>query len=69
MANHGGDDIDAVILGGITFKAGGSKAASPKGSGQVKTKARKKQYITGSHGSASAKKKADIRTKRALRHK
>jgi hypothetical protein len=68
MNNHGGDDIDAVILGGITFKAGargGEKKEDPK----VKTKAKKKQYITGAHGSGSAKMKADIRKKRANRHK
>ena len=43
------------------------------GSGQkedkVKTKAKKKTYITGLHGSGAAKMKADIRKKRANRHK
>ncbi len=56
----GGDDIDAVIQGGITFKG------APKGvckEGKVKTKAKKKAYITGSHGSASAKHKAQFRNK------
>ncbi len=67
MANFGGDDIDAVILGGITFK-GGPKGPK-KEDNKVKTKAKKKQYITGAHGSGSAKKKAEIRTKRANRHK
>ena len=62
-----GDDIDAVITEGIVFK---SSAKSPqKGGNNVKTKARKKGYITGAHGSASAKKKADIRRQRANRHK
>ena len=67
MASFGGDDIDAVILGGITFKGGkgNKKTEDPK----VKTKAKKKQYITGAHGSGSAKMKADIRRKRANRHK
>ncbi len=67
MGNFGGDDIDAVILGGITFKSkpkDSNKAEDTK----VKTKAKKKKYITGAHGSASAKKKADIRKKRANRH-
>ena len=64
----GGDDIDAVIMGGITFKGGG-KGGTRKEEGKVKTKARKKQYITGAHGSGSAKMKAEIRRKRANRHK
>ncbi len=64
----GGDDIDAVIMGGITFK-GGSKGPRRDDSNKVKTKAKKKQYITGAHGSGSAKKKAEIRMKRANRHK
>ena len=67
MAKFGGDDIDAVILEGITFR-GGSKGPK-KDEAKVKTKAKKKQYITGAHGSASAKKKADIRRQRANRHK
>lgn len=64
----GGDDIDAVIMGGITFK-GGAKGPKRDDSNKVKTKAKKKQYITGAHGSGSAKKKAEIRLKRANRHK
>ncbi len=68
MANFGGDDIDAVIQGGITFRGGG-KSKPKTDEGKVKTKAKKKQYITGAHGSGSAKMKADIRRKRANRHK
>ncbi len=69
MGNFGGDDIDAVIQGGITFR-GGDKGGKPKNNGnKVKTKAKKKQYITGAHGSGAAKMKADIRRKRANRHK
>ena len=64
----GGDDIDAVILDGITFR-GGAKSSSKKEEPKVKTKAKKKQYITGAHGSSAAKKKADIRRQRANRHK
>lgn len=63
----GGDDIDSVILEGITFK-GAPKGPRREESGKVKTKAKKKNYVTGSHGSASAKKKADIRRARANRH-
>ena len=36
---------------------------------KVKTKAKKKTYITGLHGSGAAKMKAEIRKKRANRHK
>ena len=62
------DDIASVIMNGITFKAG-SKGGKKKEDPKVQTKAKKKQYITGAHGSGSAKMKADIRRKRANRHK
>ncbi len=65
----GGDDIDAVILNGITFKGNGQRSMVNGQSPKVKTKAKKKQYITGAHGSGAAKKKADIRRQRANRHK
>ena len=70
MSNNqfGGDDIDQVILGGITFK-GAAKGAKRDETDKVKTKAKKKGYITWAHGSASAKKKADIRRARQNRHK
>lgn len=61
------EEITQAITGGIVFR-GTKSTSSPVKSG-VKTKAKKKGYITGSHGSGSAKKKADIRTKRANRHK
>ncbi len=67
MANFGGDDIDRVITGGIVFR-GSSKKERPV-ENKVKTKAKKKAYITGSHGSGSARMKADIRRKRANRQK
>lgn len=60
-------DIDEIIEGGLVFKRGSSGA--PKGKEKVKTKARKKQYITGAHGSGSAKQKAKYREQRANRHK
>ena len=63
-----GDDIDAVITDGIVFRSA-PKRPQTSNNGKVKTKARKKGYITGAHGSASAKKKADIRRQRANRHK
>ena len=65
---YGGDDIDAVITGGIVFSGGGKRPASSN-STKVKTKAKKKAYITGAHGSGAAKMKAEIRRKRANRHK
>ena len=55
-------DIEKAITDGIVFKGG-------KYEEKVKTKAKKKSYITGLHGSGSAKMKADIRKKRANRHK
>ncbi len=66
MAKHGGDDIESVILSGITFKSGGKKQKTTEES-KVKTKAKKKKYITGAHGSGSANKKVDIRRKRSTR--
>ncbi len=67
---YSGDDIDAVITGGgITFRGGAKKEPNPREENKVKTKAKKKQYITGAHGSGAAKKKADIRRQRANRHK
>ncbi len=68
MANFGGDNIDDIITGGgIVFRGAGKKG--PAQEAKVKTKAKKKGYITGAHGSGSAKMKADIRRKRANRHK
>jgi len=59
-------DIEKILTGGVVFKkAAGSKPKEDK----VKTKAKKKTYITGLHGSGAAKMKADIRVKRANRHK
>lgn len=67
MRHFGGDNIDKVIEGGIIF-SGGPKSSREKAN-KVKTKAKKKAYITGAHGSGSAKMKAEIRRKRANRHK
>ena len=58
-------DIEKAITDGIVFKGG--KSSGRKNEEKVKTK--KKSYITGLHGSGSAKMKADIRKKRANRHK
>ena len=60
------EEVSLAMTGGIVFKGAKLRAAAKGG---VKTKARKKGYVTGSHGSGAAKKKADIRTRRANRHK
>ena len=60
------DDFQNILENGINFGRGGDK---PKDDGKVKTKAKKKQYITGAHGSGSARKKAKYREQRANRHK
>lgn len=67
MAKFGGDDIDQVITGGIVFKSSPKKKTTQED--KVKTKAKKKGYITGAHGSGAAKMKAEIRRRRANRHK
>ena len=60
-------DIEDVIRGGgIVFK---KKKEAPDSGTKIKTKAKKKTYITGQHGSGAAKMKADIRRKRANRNK
>lgn len=61
------DYIDDIIAGGgIVFK----KVSQGDGKeGKIKTKAKKKAYITGAHGSGSARQKAKYRTQRANRHK
>ena len=45
------DSFNDILEGGIVFKKGPSNS---KGSDKVKTKAKKKKYITGAHGSGSA---------------
>lgn len=60
-------DIEKILTQGVVFKKGSSPNTSQEE--KVKTKAKKKTYITGLHGSGAAKMKADIRKKRANRHK
>lgn len=60
-------EIEKAITEGIVFKGG--KSPDGKKDEKLKTKAKKKSYITGLHGSGSAKMKADFRKKRANRHK
>ena len=59
-------DFEDILINGINFGRGGDKH---KDDGKVKTKAKKKQYITGAHGSGSARQKAKYREQRANRHK
>ena len=60
------DDFQNILENGINFGRGGDK---PKEDGKVKTKAKKKKYIPGAHGSGSARQKAKYREQRANRHK
>ena len=57
-------DIYQIIEGGMTFRPANK---SDSGNGKVKTKAKKKAYITGAHGSGSAMQKAKYRQQRANR--
>ena len=59
--------LEAAMMGGIVFK--GKKDGPKKEEDKVKTKAKKTTYIKGTHGSGAAKMKAEIRRKRAGRHK
>ena len=59
-------DIDEIIETGLVFRAA-PKAQSDNN--KVKTKAKKKKYITGAHVSGSAKQKAKYREQRAKRHR
>ena len=59
-------EIEKAMTGGIVFKG---RKERPKEEPKIKTKAKKKTYITGLHGSGAAKMKAEIRRKRANRHK
>lgn len=58
-------DIEDIIEHGIIFN--GAPKRSKDDEGKVKTKAKKKKYITGAHGSGSAKQKAKYREQRARR--
>jgi hypothetical protein len=60
-------DIQKVLENGINFGRGG--ASRKEKDDKVKTKAKKKKYITGAHGSGSARQKAKYREQRANRHK
>ena len=59
--------LEDAMMGGIVFK--GKKDGPKKEEDKVKTKAKKTTYIKGTYGSGAAKMKAEIRRKRAGRHK
>ena len=59
-------DFQSILENGISFGRGGGPKADD---GKVKTKAKKKKYVTGAHGSGSAMQKAKYRKQRANRHK
>ncbi len=61
------DDFDNILVNGINFGKGGDR--KDPNADKVKTKAKKKKYITGAHGSGSARQKAKYREQRANRHK
>ncbi len=61
------DDFESILVNGISFGKGGPRKNDDEG--KVKTKAKKKKYITGAHGSGSAMQKAKYRQQRANRHK
>ena len=60
------DDFQSILERGINFGKGGQKKSD---SDKVKTKAKKKKYITGAHGSGSAMQKAKYREQSEDRHK
>lgn len=59
------DDFDLILQNGINFGRGGQRKSTDDG--KVKTKAKKKKYVTGAHGSGSAMQKAKYRQQRANR--
>ena len=59
------DDFDLILQNGINFGRCGER--KDPNEGKVKTKAKKKKYITGAHGSGSARQKAKYREQRANR--
>lgn len=63
-----GDNIDEIIAGGGLVFHGARQGSTTDGE-KVKTKAKKKKYVTGAHGSGSARQKAKYREQRANRHK
>ena len=60
------DEFDQILESGMVFR----KPSKPKtNDGKIKTNAKKKKYITGAHGSGSAKQKAKYREQRSRRRR
>ncbi len=59
------DNFEDILIQGIHF--GGGSHGPKNDDDKVKTKAKKKKYITGAHGSGSARQKAKYREQRANR--
>lgn len=58
------DDFEELLVNGISFK---KTSGQKKDDDKVRTKAKKKKYVTGAHGSGSARQKAKYREQRANR--
>ena len=64
------DDLCAINLQSIeNAMATSGQTSENTADDKVKTKAKKKKYITGAHGSGSAMQKAKYRQQRANRHR
>ncbi|OCW92414.1 hypothetical protein A9168_16150 [Macellibacteroides sp. HH-ZS] len=59
-------DVEKLLSEGIVFK-GAKNPASPEEVRKIKTKAKKSTYAKGTHGSDSAKMKAEIKRRKAAR--
>lgn len=57
-------ELEQILAEGIVFRKAPTERPD---NNRIKTKAKKKSFVTGAHGSGSAKMKADIRRRRAAR--
>lgn len=61
-------DVEKILTEGLVFK-GAKNEPNKKDEPRVKTKAKKTTYAKGLHRSDSAKMKAEMKQRRAARHK
>ena len=61
------NEFQDILVNGISFGRGGERPKQDEV--KVKTKAKKKKYITGAHCSGSAMQKAKYREQRSKRNK
>lgn len=61
-------DVEKILTEGLVFK-GTKNEPNKKDEPRIKTKAKKSTYAKGLHGSDSSKMKAEMKRKRAARHK